>query len=122
LRYPVARKLALAFAALMTAAISSIAQAAPYCLAIPGVPPQCLYTDARDCFRQAARQHANCSVNAAEIRLPAGATDRFCLVQNGPVVDCSYADRRSCDARAPALGGICVDRTPSQPDVDLFAR
>lgn len=102
--------------------VAPVTQAAPYCLAIPGVPPQCLYTDAHDCFRQATRQHANCSVNPAEIRLPAGATDRFCLVQNGPIVDCSYVDRRSCDARAPALGGICVDRTPTQPDVDLFSR
>jgi hypothetical protein len=95
---------------------------APYCLSIPGVPPQCIYFDTHDCFREAGKQRGNCSLNAAEVTLPAYGSGRFCMVLNGPVIDCSYVDRRSCDDQAIGRSGICIDRTPSQPDVDLFRR
>lgn len=103
-------------------AITCSAMAAPYCLQIFGVSPQCIYGDVRACSREAARQHGNCTFNPGEIKAPASAAARFCMVFDGPGFDCSYVDRRTCDAQAPARGGICVDRTPGQPDVNIFHR
>ena len=96
--------------------------AAPYCLQIYGQPPVCIFADTRTCYKEAIRQKANCTTNPAEVIAPAFAPTRFCLVMTGPIFECAYNDRRTCDAQAAARGGICVDRTPGNPDVDIFRR
>jgi hypothetical protein len=99
-----------------------LGHAMPFCLQIYGQPPQCIYVDSRECYRAALRQQANCTYNPAEISLPSSATERFCMVFTGPIFDCTFSDRRSCDAQVVSRGGICVDRTPELPDVDIFRR
>jgi hypothetical protein len=113
---------ALAIAIIPFCGSSGSGHAAPFCLQIYGQPPQCIFVDSRECYRAAIRQQANCTYNPAEVSLPKSAPQRFCMVFTGPIFDCAFTDRRSCGAQAPSRGGICIDLTPGQPDVDLFRR
>jgi len=121
-RWTQLRRLGSTLCILAIAAPGNVAAAAPYCLSVVGIPAQCLYADVANCLRDAARQGGTCQVNAAEIKLPRFSTLRFCLVTNGPVIDCSYVDRRSCDLQATRRAAICADRAPGQPDIDIFNR
>jgi hypothetical protein len=97
------------------------ARAAPYCLSGFGLPLQCIYADVAVCRRDALRTtNSLCTVNTNEIRLPATPAGRFCLVLNGPVIQCMYPDRRTCDAEATLRSGICSDTQVGRPDVDIF--
>jgi len=98
------------------------AQAAPYCLQIVGVPPQCMFGDVVQCHRESLRANGRCTVNPREVQLPKAPVGRFCLVQNGPIVECGYADRRTCDEEADRRLAICADTAPGTPDVDVFRR
>jgi hypothetical protein len=113
---------ALAIATILLCGSWGSGRAAPFCLQIYGQLPQCIYVDSRECYRSAIRQHGNCTYNPAEVSLPKFATQRFCMVFTGPIFDCAFSDRRSCEVQVVSRGGICVDRTPQQPDVDLFRR
>jgi len=98
------------------------AAAAPFCLQIAGIPPQCIYVDTAACRHEARRQNGVCGLNPREILPPAG--PRFCAVSNGPAVQCLYADRRSCDSAAMQSKGICIDAGAdnARPDPDRIPR
>lgn len=97
--------------------------AAPFCLQISGVPPQCMFYDVAACRRQAERMNAVCALNPDELMPPPGG-QRFCQVSNGPVIQCLFPDRRSCDAATARSGGICIDGgdATARPDPDLIPR
>jgi hypothetical protein len=99
------------------------AEAAPFCLQIAGVAPQCVFHDVSSCTRQALRMNAVCGINPKELMAPT-VGQRFCQVENGPVFQCLYADRRSCEAVTARTGGICIDAGDalSRPDPDLIPR
>ncbi len=109
-------------ALLATLVVPHAALAAPFCVEIAGVPPQCLYTDAAICRSDAQRQKGVCGVNLKEISPPPG--QRFCSVSNGPAIECLFADRRSCDTAATGRKGVCIDAGPdnARPDPDRIPR
>jgi hypothetical protein len=110
-----------ALAALATLAWSASAQAAPYCIQSVGLPPQCLFGDVSQCRREALRVNGVCGLNPKEVLLPKTPAGRFCLVHNGPIVECIYVDRRTCDTESARRSAICVDSArPGTPDVDIF--
>jgi hypothetical protein len=88
-----------------------------------GQPPQCLFFDATRCRAEAQRLNALCGINGNEVLPPRGG-QRFCLVRNGPNLDCSYTDRRSCDFAATPTQGFCIDAgdANARPDPDLIPR
>lgn len=78
--------------------------AAPLCLEVQGIPPQCVFADAPQCERDARRQGGRCILNPAE-SLPALGKGAYCAAESG-FLACVYADRASC-----AAGGsnrVCV--------------
>jgi hypothetical protein len=83
------------------------AQAAPFCVEVEGIPPQCLYADARDCQTRANQLGGICSGNAQEISTPPG-IGQYCVVSSGGAAQCIYADRGSCLTDAMRRGGACV--------------
>ena len=103
--------------------LPAAAEAAPFCLQATGVPPQCLFYDVAACRKQAQRMNAVCGLNPKEM-IPPPAGQRFCQVDNGPVIQCMFVDRRSCDASSARTGGICIDAgdASSRPDPDLIPR
>jgi hypothetical protein len=98
------------------------ANAAPFCVQTVGASLGCLYADVAQCRAEARHLNGTCALNLAEVTPPAG--ERFCLVRNGPVIECLYPDRRSCETAATANRAICVDANPGgrRPDPDLIPR
>ncbi len=94
------------------------AWAAPFCVVVQGIPPQCMYHDARECWQRANQLHGVCNPNPEEITLPAG-SNRFCFVDSSRASQCIYPDRGTCNRDAASKGGACIDNrdvNPVQPD------
>lgn len=87
-------------------------QAAPFCVQVQGIPPECIYDDAVQCRKRAAELGGLCAPNAAEITIPAG-TGRYCIVDSNRIVQCNYVDRTSCNNDAVRGGGACME-APNQ--------
>ena len=83
------------------------AAAAPFCLTNQVMQPQCIYYDAQECSREAARQNAVCSANPAELPLSPN-VGQYCVVTSSRASNCSYADRQTCDRAATQQNGTCV--------------
>jgi hypothetical protein len=81
--------------------------AAPYCVQTEAIPPQCLYYDATSCNARAKQMAGYCTVNTAELQMPAG-IGHFCLLTSGNVSVCLYPDADSCNAEARRQNGVCV--------------
>jgi hypothetical protein len=92
---------------LMSGVVAHPAAAAPFCISSQVLPPQCIYVDAEECGREATRQGAVCSANAAELRLTRG-VGQYCAVTSTQISICHYADRQSCNVDAARLHGTCV--------------
>jgi hypothetical protein len=97
-------------AALAGIAIWSPAMAAPFCVQVTGVPPQCLYVDPTQCQQQANHAGGQCGVNPAEIKAPVSVFP-YCLVSSGNVMTCVYPDRATCNTDATRQGGACLAST-----------
>lgn len=95
-----------AYGILVTAAD---AHAAPLCLDIQGIAPQCQFVDPDQCNREARRQHGRCILNPAEPMQAIG-TSPYCAAESG-ILSCVYGDRASCMSGA---GGqrLCVPALP----------
>lgn len=98
------------------ALISLPANAAPFCIMTQTLPPQCIYVDAAECTREAARQGGACSANASELHLVQG-IGGFCVVTSGLASVCAYHDRQTCDREAARQRGACVDAPGLSPTV-----
>lgn len=91
--------------------------ASPFCVAVPGLPRECIYSDTRECSKRAIQLGGSCDINSDEVDLPVG-IGKYCLVNSSRVIQCIFPDRLSCAISAGNDGAICVDSSPedSQPD------
>jgi hypothetical protein len=103
----------LAFACLSACAVLACsavlwpAAAAPFCMSNQVLKPQCIYFDAQECARDAARQNATCSTNPSELPLTAN-VGQYCVVVSSRISKCTYFDRQTCDREATQLHGTCT--------------
>ncbi len=93
---------------------SGTAAAAPFCLQMQGMTPQCLYYDAASCQLEAQRQHGDCSINKSEVTIRGG-SGQYCMITSGLVTVCHYQDRDSCVADARRQNGACTDAPTPTP-------
>lgn len=94
-------------------------QAAPFCVSIQGVPPQCYYYDAAQCQRESFRLLGICTANPDEFVVLSG-TAAYCVVNSNHYALCAYSDRATCEKQAYSSGEVCIDNTASlgkQPDI-----
>jgi hypothetical protein len=87
---------------------------APFCVRTEAIPPQCIYTDAASCDGRAQQMGGTCSVNTAEVHVPAG-LGHYCLVTSSLVSACIYADPATCAQEALHQQGACVE-APNRPE------
>lgn len=91
------------------------ALAAPFCVAVVGLPPQCNYVDPSVCQRDAAHQGGTCTVNAAEVSLPSSPLKRnYCVVGIGGFTRCGYANYDDCYQAAIRQNGACTRAATSE--------
>ncbi len=105
---------------IVTATLPRPVNAAPFCVAIQGVPPECLYFDTNECKKRANELSGVCTVNPADFVLSKG-DGRFCLVNSMRLSQCIYPDRATCDNAAGTANGICVDNTKVGVQPNPFA-
>lgn len=91
--------------------------AAPFCLTIQGIAPQCIYDDPASCKQRAAQLSGICTVNVDEVTSHTGA-EKFCSVDATRIPQCIYADRTGCD-NVQQAGSICVYNTFQQNKDDV---
>ena len=91
------------------------ALAAPFCLVIPNVAPQCMYYDGRECARDAQRQNGACDVNSKEVRVSASQIGQYCVVIAGGYSTCGYADGNVCAHDALQQNGVCTRSAGAPP-------
>ncbi len=101
--------------------LAAPAVAAPFCVEVQGLPPQCIYVDGAECQQRANQLGGICGANAKEVKTPPG-PGSFCLAAGGRVVACNYADRQTCFEDAARQHTACIEATePPSVAVDPFA-
>ncbi|HEY1931248.1 MAG TPA: hypothetical protein VGG99_04490 [Acetobacteraceae bacterium] len=97
------------------------ALAAPFCMQTQALPPQCLYYDASECAKDAARQGGLCAPNPAELKISAG-IGHYCLLTSDGAASCIYADLGTCTRDAQQQQAACVmaPNSPEAPGADPF--
>jgi hypothetical protein len=105
----------LAVAAALLASTSWSAMAAPFCLAVPGGTPQCIYVDGNQCQVQANRQNGACLPNPAESAVPTSRVGEFCMILPIGYTHCGYADGIACAQDAQRQHGICTKSAGTLP-------
>jgi hypothetical protein len=84
------------------------ALAAPFCMSLLGMEPQCMYYDAAQCRTDSGKQGGSCVPNPAEPRTRSVAgSGKYCLVTSAGATMCSYLDYDSCDVAAGHQRGAC---------------
>jgi len=91
--------------ALISFAISSRSEAAPFCL-VSQFGTQCTYQSADACQQATEALGGACIVNQREAAAPSGNAP-FCVVTQGRS-DCRYSDADYCRQTAATLGGMCA--------------
>ena len=66
---------------LIVAFLPIAAFASPFCVAVIGLPNQCIYDDASSCRARAAQLRGICTINTAEITAGYG-HEKFCIVDS----------------------------------------
>jgi hypothetical protein len=98
-----------------------IAVAAPYCVAVQGLPDQCIFVDGQLCEARASQLGGVCKSNPDDIVAQSG-PGQFCLVIGGQATLCIFPDRNSCQEEAIRRHSACVHAAaPPQQAVDPFA-
>lgn len=101
---------------------STLAIAAPFCVTVQGVPPDCIYDDTNACKLRAAQLSGVCTVNTHEITSHVG-EEKFCSVDSTRVPQCMFVDRTACE-NAQNNGAVCVNNTFAKgydDQIDPFA-
>lgn len=88
------------------------ALAAPFCLELQAVPPECVFFDANACRVEANHQHGACVVNPLEVQL-GPSVGAYCIVTSGQATSCTFQDAVSCAREAVHQGGVCVTAPPA---------
>lgn len=91
----------------VAAPASAPAVAAPFCIQNQVIAPQCIYYDAQQCQRDAAKQNAECAANPSELHLTRG-NGQYCVVTSGQVALCNFTDLGVCTREANQQNGACV--------------
>lgn len=89
---------------------TSQASAASFCLAGPGLSPQCIYDDVGTCKRAARPPSTDCFANE-EVKLMQHGNAEYCLVTSQRVAECIYSDRGQCNAQALKQNAVCKSNT-----------
>jgi hypothetical protein len=105
----------LAAAAVILVSTSLSAMAAPFCLAIPGAAPQCMYVDGNQCQADALRQSGACQPNPAEIKMPTSRIGEYCMLLPVGFTHCGYADGIACARDALREHGVCAKSAGTIP-------
>jgi hypothetical protein len=101
--------------------IPQLAYGSPYCVAVQGLPDQCIYVDGQECQKRAIQLGGVCKSNPADILAQSG-PGQFCLVIGGQATMCIFPDRNSCQEEASRRKSACVQAaSPPQEAVDPFA-
>ena len=82
------------------------ALAAPFCMSILGIEPQCIYYDAAQCRADSVKQGGSCVPNPAQSHTASG-SGKYCLMTSSGATVCAYLDIDSCDAVAVKQRGAC---------------
>jgi hypothetical protein len=82
------------------------AEAAPFCMSVLGMQPQCIYQDADNCRRDSLRQGGTCVPNPDETRLGYG-SGQYCMMTAQGASVCAYLEFASCDLDARRQHGTC---------------
>jgi hypothetical protein len=91
------------------------AMGAPFCLAIPGAAPLCMYVDGNQCQADATRQNGACQLNPAEARMPASHIGEYCMLLPIGFTHCGYADGNACARDALRQHGVCAKSAGTLP-------
>lgn len=86
------------------------AQAARFCMAGIGFPPQCIYDDIETCRRAIQPPNTSCIVNPEMQPALYGNSD-YCLVTSQGISECIYTDRGQCNIEARRKDALCMDNT-----------
>jgi hypothetical protein len=87
----------------------ALVNAGTFCVAGPGLTPQCLYEDITTCQRAATSSAQGCVVNP-QAALHLSGQQPYCVVNAQRVGLCNYTDRSQCSAEAARAGSICTER------------
>jgi|GEM_PF-2410292 len=90
--------------------LSTQTMAAPFCISIQGIAPQCEYFDAAQCQKRSYELSGICIANPDELILLSG-NKAYCVVTSNRSTICAYTDRPSCEKEAYSAGGVCIDNT-----------
>jgi hypothetical protein len=82
------------------------AMAAPFCMVILGMQPQCLYYDASLCQRDATKQGGVCEPDISGQTAGRG-SGKYCVVTSQGAALCNYLNIESCQIEAIHLKGAC---------------
>jgi hypothetical protein len=107
------KKLAVAAAILVSTSLSGTA--APFCLALNGTAPQCMYVDGNECQRDAARQNGACVPNPANWTTPSSRVGEYCMILPIGLTHCGYADGIACSQDALKQHGVCTKSAGTLP-------
>jgi hypothetical protein len=105
----------LAVAGVLLVSSSFAAMAAPFCLAVPGGSPQCMYVDGNQCAAEAARQNGSCIPNPAVGALPTSRVGEYCMILPIGFTHCGYADGLACARDALQQHGVCAKSEGTLP-------
>jgi hypothetical protein len=105
----------LAVAAAILVSTSFSAMAAPFCLAITGAAPQCIYVDGNECQAQATRQNGACVPNPDNWTAPTSKIGEFCMILPIGLTHCGYADGIACAQDALKQHGVCTKSAGTLP-------
>jgi len=93
--------------------------AAPLCLEIQGIAPQCLHVDPAQCEREARAQGGRCRLNPA-VSMQAIGGSSYCAVESG-ILMCIYGDRASC-VTAGGAHRMCIPASlKAYPNPDPYS-
>lgn len=95
------------------------AQAAPFCLAGVGMPPQCIYDDIKVCVEAINSRDLHCTANPEAVLSYSGGS-RYCRVTSYLSAECIFNDRLQCRREASMRGDICIDRTAMGDDTNPY--
>lgn len=94
----------------------SVAQAALFCLASPGMlQPVCSYDDLNECFRDMRQQGGYCTVNFKELFGVPAVGAPVCQIDNSRAVTCIFEGLRSCQQDAIHRQAVCFMK-PYRPE------
>jgi hypothetical protein len=105
----------LAVAAVIMVSTPLSAMAAPFCLAIAGTAPQCIYVDGNECQLDANRQNGACVPNPAVVTLPTSRIGEYCMILPIGFTHCGYADGIACSQDALKQHGVCTKSAGTLP-------